>query len=1400
MNKIYKIIWSDVRKCYVVVAEIARNRGKNNVRTIVEGLAAHSLARAGRWALPFVTAGILLQPVSAWATNINAAGGSGTVVNHTDGSSVYNIYAPNQLIEAGSHKVLRNHFTSFELSQGNIANMHFRNESGTLKANNLVNLVDNRININGIVNAIRENRIDGNLFFVSPNGMTVGNTGVINAGRLVALAPTQSYYDKLTSNERDFGNAFKDDLMQFGTRNTEGEHKGELKSTNLEFNSGSASTEGIQIAGQINTRSGIVLGAGNIDIKNSAVLQAKSNIAFTDLVNTTTAEGQSVKAFTDADSMVLTAVEAEGGDIILRAETSHAFENSPIVLDSVLEHGLSNVSEYVDSLANINSGASVDVAGSIDGDKGVDISASSKTTFTNKSWTGISGIQDLLKETLSDLGLNIAADFAVKHNTASVAVKEDGSVRAGGNANLQADATVSIAMQAATASKKDPAVQPGGGNPGQPQATSATPVFSVGLIHVKNKAVVDVQGALHSDGAMNLAAKAKTKADVAAKSTTLANDGEHGNSIYLAGAFVFGDSVAEVNVGAPVSGKESQTQKITAGKDFSAYAAVNSSIAVEAVSNGLNDTFVSTAVGVLDYDSAANVNLKRSVEAQNVSAKADNKVESLGISVDNSNGEGADPLVEFKVAGDTNVGVLSQAIKKKLGGGIRQGGKLQGLENAFDTALDYVSVGAGVAVVDNINTANVTIAPGVSLKATGTDAAKDNVSVSANTNMESFSHAVTGQMNKPQGRSKVGVGAAVLVSNIKNDATVELQSDTSGSNPKGVTLEAAKGSIHLTAEVDSDDDSFISTLRGNSIGEAWEGLIDAFKNFKDEAKKLSDWRGDSIKIQNDLKDGKITTEEAATRWSGLASAVGRFFANEGKNILKADNNAKKLAGALSDYLSPASYTNYYVRSYTVDGKANYNGETDIAASVNYATLENKGIVSIGQKASLTAGKDINIRADAQTDVISATGNGGEYLAYSETNGNGVGVSIAWQDISADSIILTGKNVTMKAGHVPGDTAAMGNIEITSNTSVENIAINYSGGKADRSGLAGSLNVQDGNSNSLILVDDESTLEAANDVILRADNKLNAVNVVGGLALGSAKSSATAGAGVALNLFDVNSMAVIGDNGLEGTAIANQALMDPEADDNTSAEEKNKIKAKNTLAAARKLAADRATIHRMGTDYESSTSKAYAALGVKTADDAEKGAVTGKNISVEAHNTGTINAVAVEGVSNSENHKGFDAVNKWNKTVNQGKNDVTDSIKNVIGWPVAKLNKVFAKNETKFKFKGYQPLAENNDAANQSFNAAVAGSVSVNWNHTEVASVIDRVKLNLKDEGTGILKNEATDDVFTGAWAGAGAMNWFAGGAGVASNNAAHKGSLGAAVRKLRATPGTAGRSEKPGRT
>ena len=224
-------------------------------------------------------------------------------------------------------------------------------------------------------------------------------------------------------------------------------------------------------------------------------------------------------------------------------------------------------------------------------------------------------------------------------------------------------------------------------------------------------------------------------------------------------------------------------------------------------------------------------------------------------------------------------------------------------------------------------------------------------------------------------------------------------------------------------------------------------------------------------------------------------------------------------------LSPASYTNYYVRSYSIDGQDSHGSNYDIAASVNIATMENKGIVAIGEQSALKTGGDINIHSEAATEAVSATGNGGEFLAYSETNGTGIGASFAWQDISADSLVLAGKNVKMQAG--AASERAKGDIALNTNAAVEDIAIIYCGGKADRSGLAGSFNIQDGGSNSLILVDDEATLEAPGAVSLRAANSMTAANIVGGLALGSAKSKATVGAGFALNRLYVNSMALVG---------------------------------------------------------------------------------------------------------------------------------------------------------------------------------------------------------------------------------------------------------------------------------
>ena len=51
MNKIYKVVWSNARKCYVVVSEIAKNHGKNNTRSIVSQLAARFASLTDRLSL-----------------------------------------------------------------------------------------------------------------------------------------------------------------------------------------------------------------------------------------------------------------------------------------------------------------------------------------------------------------------------------------------------------------------------------------------------------------------------------------------------------------------------------------------------------------------------------------------------------------------------------------------------------------------------------------------------------------------------------------------------------------------------------------------------------------------------------------------------------------------------------------------------------------------------------------------------------------------------------------------------------------------------------------------------------------------------------------------------------------------------------------------------------------------------------------------------------------------------------------------------------------------------------------------------------------------------------------------------------------------------------------------------
>lgn len=87
------------------------------------------------------------------------------------------------------------HYQDFNLGQGDVANLNFAD------INTFVNMVDNQVVINGIVNSVRGNGFyNGKAVFISPNGMVVGASGVLNVGSLGVYAPNSVDYKLLKDN------------------------------------------------------------------------------------------------------------------------------------------------------------------------------------------------------------------------------------------------------------------------------------------------------------------------------------------------------------------------------------------------------------------------------------------------------------------------------------------------------------------------------------------------------------------------------------------------------------------------------------------------------------------------------------------------------------------------------------------------------------------------------------------------------------------------------------------------------------------------------------------------------------------------------------------------------------------------------------------------------------------------------------------------------------------------------------------------------------------------------------------------------------------------------------------------------------------------------------------------
>lgn len=155
-----------------------------------------------------LTAVFLCFDVFSWGIpSVFASDISGVNPTQQGGHNVYNIEG-----QKFSGSTQFRHYDKFNLTEGDIANLIYKN-----CYDKFINLVNNQVNINGLVNTMRDNNFfNGHAIFVSPNGVVIGSSGVLNVGALSLITPSQSSYNSFLQNY----NSNSLSAYEFGAKST----------------------------------------------------------------------------------------------------------------------------------------------------------------------------------------------------------------------------------------------------------------------------------------------------------------------------------------------------------------------------------------------------------------------------------------------------------------------------------------------------------------------------------------------------------------------------------------------------------------------------------------------------------------------------------------------------------------------------------------------------------------------------------------------------------------------------------------------------------------------------------------------------------------------------------------------------------------------------------------------------------------------------------------------------------------------------------------------------------------------------------------------------------------------------------------------------------------------------
>lgn len=1252
-------------------------------------------------------ASLFVTSSAAHAQNITKTDASKAGTITVDGN-VTNIL-PDRFVNDGNTAI--NQFAKFELDKGNIANLQLE------RAGTLVNFVDSRASINGIVNAVKDNKIGGNMYFLSPKGIAVGPEGVINAGKVGMIVPHKSMYDFLLKQDQlsDENLSNREDFINVVALNPEGS---------------------IVVEGSINAPGGITLTAQNVNIKPGAKLLNTNTIDFSNLVNTVDVDGVAVSAGLDSD-LKLTA--DENGGIYISARVDDATVSSKTGITDVIGFGIDKLEDPTIASINVGKGAEItsdadvtlsstvtanrtsgnrtdmssnfygfesnlDVAGTIKA-KNINLEASIVDKYAHQSladgefnfdFAQIFNVFSLMNASniLQDFA-NISNGYVFRLDKATINIDKTATLDAAKNIDVNADSDITTNLTSIAFSKDSAAAA----------ALNAT--------SLNNLSQLNIHGAIKAGGDINLNSTAttdmKSTADIVFAQTS-------NTSVSLGLNLAFSQNLSELNV--------SESADINAGGKLNVSAVANSPFNVKTTLQREGSGLGALTLSGGKLTSYALVNSEGTMTANgdvNISSKFSAPTYEIASAI----------LVNNPVSGMAQTKEDADKAKKS-GQAITEfinNSQSDGSGNK-SRASSNVTTNAALFIADHLATVNLG-------KVT---------SNSGNVNIESSNVIKDPQIGAfsvtPVEVGGTNISPVVTYSSINNNrAQVGIRGDITAKN------------INIKSNLTFDNPR-LEQVRSDileikpRLAKAYDSILNKAKNAGDEelntALEEAKTRLDNYLKKIDGSDGTDPLKALTAETSEIVNDLKEYFAD--------DENVQAIIKTLETATDATKVSTFMADRESVINSAGSGGSSSFS-------LAGAALINIMNNKS-------EILVDAGKNLIATNGN-----VTVDSNLKNVGLSVGGHILpqsldTAATDIIVGVNRVNDVNTVTftaGNALSGNNISITANNDVNHIYLNDGSGKGVNNSYraAGTVSYADGKSQAIVKFGVMPIINSNNSLKINATNNTNLFNMAGGLSYGG--GAASVGIGAAVNNYDVDTKVNIGDKQYDGYLNSKSVEVKAKTDGmvnslsvagglSTSASNKpsdssSSNSASNLTNNTPNTSANTSTTKSTTTSTNTSTK---TTTNTSTTSNSTTTTGTTSNTSTKQESSGIALLDQINGFVDSETYK---TIAEIFKHFNDAKSTITET--------KDKIDKAI--DEKVSMVTGSKPddvnIAKSDDVSSQESQPKVtfdgAGSVSVNLGSRTTESNLTSVEAhNVANVDVG-----AVDNNFTGAWSGAGALNF-----------------------------------------